>query len=86
MRIEVSQYLVEPCIDGTDPLQYWQENAEKYPTLATLAKYYLAVPATSAAVERLFSVAGKLFRPDRCRRSDSTFQMLMMIKCNAKKI
>lgn len=60
------------------------ENEDKFPILAKLAKIYLNVPATSAPVERLFSIAGKIFRPDRCRLNDSTFQMLMMIKCNEK--
>ena len=86
VKLEVSKYLLEPCIDGNDPLQYWKENEEKYPTLAQLAKYYLAIPATSAPVERLFSVVGKFFCPDRCRLNEQTFQMLVMIKCNGKKI
>jgi hypothetical protein len=83
IKMEVSEYLLEPC-DYTNPLQCWKENADRFPILAKLAKLYLNVPATSAPVERLFSIAGKIFRPDRCRLSDSTFQMLMMIKCNEK--
>lgn len=86
VKMEVSQYLLEPCFDGIDPLKYWKENTDKYPTLAKLARTYLTVPATSAPVERLFSIARKAFRPDRCRLGDSTFQMLMMIKCNENKI
>lgn len=86
VKMEVSQYLIEPCIDGMDPLKYWEQNTDKFPILAKLARTYLTIPATSAPVERLFSIAGKFFRPDRCRLSDSTFQMLMMIKCNGNKI
>lgn len=86
VKMEVSQYLIEPCVDGIDPLKYWKQNIDKFPALAKLARTYLAIPATSAPVERLFSIAGKFFRPDRCRLGDSTFQMLMMIKCNENKI
>jgi len=32
---------------------------------------------------RLFSVAEKTFRPERCRLGDKTFETLMMIKTNA---
>lgn len=81
VKQEVCTYLSEAC-EQTDPLKYWKEHCDKYPTLAILAKKYLCIPATSAPVERLFSIAGKVFRPERCRLSDNTFEMLMMIKCN----
>ena len=37
-----------------------------------------------SAVERLFSIAGKVFRPDRCRLKDEMFERLMMIRCNTE--
>jgi len=30
----------------------------------------------------LFSVAGKVFRPERCRLKDETFYRLMFVRCN----
>ena len=42
----------------------------------------ITIPASSAAVERLFSIAGKIYRPDRCRLSDSRFEQLMFIRSN----
>ena len=53
-----------------------------YPTLAVIAKHVLSVPASSTPVEHLFSGAGKIFRPDRCRMKDTTFEHLIFIKCN----
>lgn len=80
---ELDNYLSEPCMDmDSNPLEYWSINCIKYPVLAKLASKYLAIPATSAPVERLFSVAGKTFRPERCRLSDEKFEKLMTIKCN----
>lgn len=81
---EVDDYLAEPCTDMSDnPLAFWQINANKFPHLSNLAIRHLAIPATSAPVERLFSIAGKLFRPERCRLNDKTVEQLMMIKCNS---
>ena len=51
------------------------------PTLAVIAKRVLSVPASSS-VERLFSVANKIFRPDRLQMKDTTFEHLIIIKCN----
>ena len=53
-----------------------------YPTLAVIAKRVLSVPAYSAHVERLFSVAGKSFRPDCCQMIHTTFVCLIFIKSN----
>lgn len=40
VKIEVSQYLLEPS-EGRNPLQYWKENEYKFPILAKLAKILL---------------------------------------------
>ena len=82
---EIKDYLKQPCTDMTsNPLEYWKGQQSNYPVLSTLASRYLTIPASSAPVERLFSIAGKIFRPDRCSMKDQTFERLMMIKCNAK--
>lgn len=81
---ELETYLTESCIEmSSNPLEYWNINSYRYPVLSKLAAKYLAIPATSAPVERLFSVAGKTFRPERCRLSDANFEKLMNIKCNS---
>ena len=66
------------------PLKYWQEHQYVFPSFAEIAIGVLGIPASSAPVERLFSVAGKVFRPERCRLADSTFEKLMYIQCNNK--
>ena len=50
--------------------------------MSKLAEYYLSVPASSGPVEQLFSIAGKIFCPERCRLTDTVFEKLMCIKCN----
>ena len=80
---ELETYFRESCQEmDTYPLDYWKINYINYPTLANLANKLLSTPATSASVERLFSIAGKVFRPERCSLKDDTFEKLMMIKCD----
>ena len=43
-----------------DPLEWWRDHASKYPTLALLARKYLALQATSAATERIFSLVARI--------------------------
>ena len=54
-----------------------------YKILAKLATKYLCIPATSAAVERVFSQSGFLFRSHRARMSRKTLQQLTLLKCNS---
>ena len=70
---ELQDYLEEPVKEEkTWPLQYWSSNQGKYPNIAQVAVIsVLGIPASSAPVERVFSVAGKVFRLDRCRLKDN---------------
>ena len=78
----IDTYIGEECdTSDANPLLYWKENENKFPILAKLATKYLSVPASSAPVERLFSIASKVFRPDRMRMKDETFETLMILKC-----
>ena len=64
---EINNYLFHPCMpDDANILLFWKDNKKKYPTLARLASIYLAIPAFSAPVERIFSISGKIFRPECC--------------------
>ena len=80
---ELDKYLGEPRLEQRmHPLTYWQTKENSFPHLAEMAKKYLSLPASSAAVECLFSIGGKIFRPERCRLTDSVFEQLMFIRCN----
>ena len=80
---DVDKYLAASCLPlKIDPAKYWNENKNEYLSLAQIAKEVLSVPSSSAPVERLFSIAGKVFTPIRCRLTDSRFQQLMFIRCN----
>lgn len=81
---EVAEYIAQPCTDrNSDPLAYWKGQQYNFPGLAQLAIRFLNVPASSSPVERLFSIAGNVFTPNRCSLKDNTFECLMFIRCNA---
>jgi len=46
---------------NADPMAIWTEIEGDFPTLARLARIYLAIPASNASVERLFSAAGNVY-------------------------
>ena len=78
---DIDAYLSEPCIDMNDSvLEFWKDNSFRFPSLASVAIRYLAIPATSAPVERMFIITGKIYRPDRCSLKDETFETLMTIE------
>ena len=64
---EIAKHLSESSVsENTDSLHYWEVHSILMPILAQLVVKYLAILASSASVERLFSVAGlvPVFKPD----------------------
>lgn len=47
-------------------LKWWQRNKNRFPRLYSVARLVFAIPASSAAPERMFSMAGRLvnYRPN----------------------
>ena len=65
---EVRLYKREQQIAATaNPLAWWKRRAGAHPLLAVVARKWLAVPASSAASERLFSKAGLTVTDKRTR-------------------
>ena len=65
---ELEAYLAEPQIKyktEQDTLDWWKAHESKYPNVAVMARQYLGCPASSATVERLFSMVGIAFAPHR---------------------
>ncbi|CAM4835812.1 unnamed protein product [Rotaria magnacalcarata] len=55
-----------------NPLNFWKKKHSSYPILAKVAARVLAVPATSAAVERDFSFTGNIITQKRSKLSPDT--------------
>ena len=85
-REEVLKYLSLPAIQHTDDfdlLGWWRTHQNLFPNLAMMARQYLALPASSAGVERLFSAAGEMHDKKRKRTLESTLSMMLNIQVNA---
>lgn len=65
-----------------DVLLWWKNNASKYPLLAALSRFMLAIPASSAPSERLFSVAGSTVTDKRNSLKPSTLNNVLFLRSN----
>lgn len=65
-----------------DPLKWWADNALNFPILAILARRYLAIPATSASSERLWSIASHIITKTRTQLEGHVVADLIFLKEN----
>ena len=64
------------------PLAFWKDNEYKFPALAAIARKFLSVQASSAACERMFSIAGIIQNAKRRSMSAAMFCKLVFLKLN----
>ena len=84
---ELAAYLALPQIDYKtewDALDWWKENATKFPNLSVMARQYLGCPASSATVERLFSQVGIAFSDWRKSATAATIADIIFTKLNVE--
>ena len=65
-----------------DPLVWWKKNQAVYPILSRLAMVYLAVQATSASSERIFSLASRIISSQRNRLDPSLAGKMLFVSEN----
>jgi hypothetical protein len=63
----------------SNPLVWWKTYPATFPYLAQVARRYLAMSATSAPVERLFSVEGQLVTVTTNRLHPETVTLLVFL-------
>jgi hypothetical protein len=66
--------------EPSDPLLWWKERAFRFPLLAQLARRLLAIPASSAPSERLFSESGQLVSQKRASLHPDTVEDIMLLR------
>jgi len=58
-------------------LQYWKVNALRFPVVSSMAKKFLAVPASSVSSESTFSCRGRILDDYRSSLKPATVQALV---------
>ena len=61
---------------------WWRANKHRCPDVARMARQFLACPATSAGVERMFSKAGRNHKDLQKRAKDGTLRLGMLASIN----
>lgn len=81
---EVGRYMDEECqpMQAADLLSWWKEKRAAFPHLSAIARKFLAVPATSAASETIFSSAGRTVTDLRTRLNPETVRKIMFLHYN----
>ena len=78
---EWKRWLVEPRPGPTtDILKYWAAKQYQYPIIAAIARDHLAIPATSAPSERVFSNGADILTKKRNRLSPETLRYLLCLR------
>jgi len=68
----------------TDPLEWWRTHKAILPVLARVARKFLAIPATGAPSERVWSVAGNVVTKKCARFSDENIDSIVFLHENFK--
>ena len=78
---ELQQYR---CISllSDDLLQWWKGQTETFPRLSVLARGILAIPATSAPCERVFSIAGLTLQAKRSSLAPAKVNKIVFVHNN----
>ena len=68
-----------------DPLRWWNNNKDKFPLVAKLARKYLAMQVSAAASERVWSLAGNVESKKRMSLDPETLHQVLFIKSNLQR-
>ena len=84
---EVLMYFGEQPLSKTEsPLSWWKLNEARLSALASLAKSFLCIPATSTPSERLFPASGDIASKRRASLTPEHVNMLTFLHCNLKRV
>ena len=81
-KIEMQAWLEMPSVASeVDILAWWREVGQvRFPRIAVMARQFLAIPASSATAERVFSFAGLTLSDLRKSLLDATLEAIMWAK------
>ena len=81
---EFQRYFGERAVinESYDALKWWEANCQRYPRLAVLARRYLCNLPTSVALERLFSLSGRVISKTHSRLLPETAASAIFLNKN----
>lgn len=78
---ELIEYLGEERLAKRHcPLEYWKKKQTRYPSLAAMARDFLAIPGSSVSVERIFNIGRDVISLRRASLSPDTIALLMNLR------
>lgn len=83
VTVQFQTYVAEPLLRyDLNPYEWWKSREHQYPALATLAKQYFAIPASSVSYDRCFSTAGCTVTSKNTCSVTNNFDMLIFLYQN----
>jgi hypothetical protein len=79
----IRQLLMNDEGQFNDPLEWWKERQHQFKVLAKLAREFLAIPATSAPSERIWSRASRILNMKRASLDSEVASRIMFARENA---
>ena len=80
---EVKAYFAgKPPFKDSNSLAWWKANCQRFSRMAKVARHMLAIPATSASSERLFSAAGRTVTKLRSSLKPENVQSVLYLNKN----
>ena len=67
-------------------LEFWRKHGKKMPTWRKMAKRVFAIPPTSAASERVFSLLEAMFGKDQILTLADMIQETLMLRYNKRTV
>ena len=87
MEAEMDQFLGSPSIDfKADVNEYWRTHQREFPSLAKLARKFLALPSSSVYSERTFSELGNICGGLRSSLTPDKSEMLLFLHHNISRV
>jgi len=75
-----------PINEKLDPAHWWRQHESIYPFHARLARRYLAIPATSAPSERVFSTGGRVLEKRRAALKPECVRAIVLVHDHIEKL
>lgn len=82
---ELQKYFLQSPTREKDPMKYWTEKKEQFPYLYKVAMKILAIPTSSASVERFFSKVKELLGDKQLKTREDLLEARMIIIGNKNK-